>query len=135
MTKHEKIVASAFTGTLMCDFSDLHAYIEDKLGRPVFTHELADEKLIEEIKLATKDDFLAIFDKDEEAPLSKPNVSALTDILFELLDEFDITDLRELSDLTLISAWCDMIGTICDGTDRDKELKAALKEWLTKVLM
>ena len=32
MTKQEKIVVSAYTGVLMCDFDDLHEYIEDKLG-------------------------------------------------------------------------------------------------------
>lgn len=67
MTKREKVVVSAFTGSLMCDFCDRHAYIEEKLGRPVFTHELADSQLIEEIKLAAKDDFLAICAKDDAA--------------------------------------------------------------------
>lgn len=33
MTKHEKIVVSAYTGVLMCDFDDLHKYIQEKLGR------------------------------------------------------------------------------------------------------
>ena len=41
MTKWEKVVISAYTGVLMCDFDDLHKYIEDKLGRPVWTHELS----------------------------------------------------------------------------------------------
>lgn len=41
MTKREKCVVSAYTGVLMCDFADLHQYIEQLLGRPVWTHELA----------------------------------------------------------------------------------------------
>ena len=60
MTKQEKIIVSAYTGTLMCDFSDVHEYIEKKLGRPVFTHEMADKVILEEIKQKTKSDFLAI---------------------------------------------------------------------------
>lgn len=64
MTKHEKVVVSAFTGVLMCDFDDLHSYIEEKLGRPVFTHELADKQIAEEIKLAAKDEFLAICNRN-----------------------------------------------------------------------
>lgn len=60
MTKQEKIVVSAYTGVLMCDFSDLHEYIEKKLGRPVWTHELASEEVQKEIRQKTKDDFLEL---------------------------------------------------------------------------
>ncbi len=60
MTKQEKIIVSAYTGTLMCDFSDVHEYIEKKLGRPVFTHEMADNLVLEEIHQKIKDDFIAI---------------------------------------------------------------------------
>lgn len=41
MTKQEKVIVSAYTGVLMCDFADLHEYIEKIMGRPVWTHELA----------------------------------------------------------------------------------------------
>ena len=35
MTKQEKVIVSAYTGVLMCDFSDMHEYIEKVMGRPV----------------------------------------------------------------------------------------------------
>ena len=35
MTEKEKIIVSAYTGYLMCDFDKVHQYIEQKLGRPV----------------------------------------------------------------------------------------------------
>ena len=60
MTKHEAIVVSAYTGFLMCDFGDVHEYIEKKLGRPVWTHEFADKSIREEIREKTKPDFLKI---------------------------------------------------------------------------
>lgn len=60
MTKHERLVVSAYAGVLMCDFADLHKFIEERLGRPVWTHELADSKVQEEIKAATKSDFMAL---------------------------------------------------------------------------
>jgi hypothetical protein len=60
MTDYEKIVVSAYTGVLMCDFSDVHEYIEKKLGRPVYTHEFAYEYMDKQIKEATKSDFLEI---------------------------------------------------------------------------
>lgn len=60
MTKKEKIIVSAYTGYLMCDFEDVQKYIEEKLKRPVFTHELANEKVMEEIREKIKVDFFNI---------------------------------------------------------------------------
>ena len=60
MTNKEKIVVSAYTGVLMCDFDEMHQYIEKKLKRPVWTHELGNEKIIEKIRDATRNDFLSI---------------------------------------------------------------------------
>lgn len=60
MTYKEKIIVSAYTGYLMCDFEDVHAYIEEKLGRPVYTHELASEDIQREIRDRTKIDFLSL---------------------------------------------------------------------------
>ena len=62
MTLHEKVVLSAYTGTLMCDFSEVHKYIEKLLGRPVWTHELASEALWSEIKEKAKPDFHKIIE-------------------------------------------------------------------------
>lgn len=60
MTKHEAIVVSAYTGFLMCDFNDMHEYIEKKLGRPIWTHELAFDLVQDEIHEKVKPDFLKI---------------------------------------------------------------------------
>lgn len=64
MTKHEKLVVSAYTGFLMCDFDDLHAYIENVLGRPVFTHELASNLLTRELREKLKSEFLVLCGSD-----------------------------------------------------------------------
>lgn len=68
MTKQEKIIVSAYTGTLMCDFGDVHEYIEKKLGRPVYTHELADKNIWKEIEEKSKEDFLEICKQEEPEP-------------------------------------------------------------------
>ena len=60
MTQRERIIVSAYTGFCMCDFGLIHEYIEKKLGRPVWTHELARREVWEEIHQATKDDFLTL---------------------------------------------------------------------------
>ena len=64
MTKQEKIIVSAYTGVLMCNFEDLHKYIEELLERPVLTHELADEKICQEIKEKCREDFLELCRND-----------------------------------------------------------------------
>ena len=60
MTKEERLIVSAYTGVLMTKFSDLHKFIENKLGRPVFTHELVIESVVNELKEAVKEDFLKL---------------------------------------------------------------------------
>lgn len=76
MTKYEAIVVSAYTGFLMCDFNDMHEYIEKKLGRPIYTHELALDLIQDEIHEKVKPDFLKICEevnKDNGAEL-KPKL-------------------------------------------------------------
>ena len=59
MTKQEAIICSAYTGVLFdIDIADMFNYIESKMCRPIMTHEYP--TLIEEIKEATKADFLSI---------------------------------------------------------------------------
>lgn len=60
MTKEEKLIVSAYTGILMTDFDSLHEFIEKKLGRPVWTHELADRLVWNELKETLKEDFLKL---------------------------------------------------------------------------
>lgn len=66
MTKQEAIVVSAYTGFLMCDFNDMHEYIEKKLGRPIYTHEFALDLIQNEIHEKVKPDFLKICAKAQE---------------------------------------------------------------------
>ena len=60
MTYRERVIVSAYTGYLMCDFPDMHKYIEDKLGRPVWTHEMAEKDTQKEIHKAVYSDFIAL---------------------------------------------------------------------------
>ncbi len=65
MTHREKVIVSTYTGILMCDFSDVHEYIEEILGRPVWTHEMAYKEIQDEIKAASKSDFIAICETED----------------------------------------------------------------------
>lgn len=65
MTHKERVVVSAYTGYLLCDFADVHSYIEEKLGRPVWTHELANDNVFKDIQDAVREDFLALCTKGD----------------------------------------------------------------------
>ena len=60
MTKDEAAIVSAYTGVLICDFSTLHKYVEEKMERPIFTHELADPHVVKTLKERSKADFVSI---------------------------------------------------------------------------
>jgi hypothetical protein len=66
MTKREGAIVGAYTGILVGKFEDLHEYIEEILGRPVFTHELSSDDVINQIKAASKQDFINLLDVKEE---------------------------------------------------------------------
>lgn len=67
MTKRECAIVSAYTGILCGDFNEFHKYIEEKLGRPVWTHEFANKELWKVIQELSKEDFcnLGKENKDE----------------------------------------------------------------------
>ena len=51
MTRKEAILLSAYTGFLFApDFSEVHKFCEDILGRPIWTHEFADRCVQKEIQ-------------------------------------------------------------------------------------
>lgn len=66
MTKKEAAIVSAYTGYLIGEFSDFHAYVEEVIGHPVFTHELSNTKVITEIKNKAAKDFMSIKIKEDE---------------------------------------------------------------------
>lgn len=60
LTKEQAAIIGVYTGFLAGPFSEMHEYIEKIMGRPVFTHELGDDKTVEQIQEKSKADFLAI---------------------------------------------------------------------------
>ena len=63
MTDKEKAIVTAYTGITMLTgdkLSIFYEYIESILGRPVWTHELADKEVWNEIKEKSKADFLRL---------------------------------------------------------------------------
>lgn len=60
MTKREAAIVSAYTGYLLGDFAEMHKYIEEVMGRPVWTHEMGMSAFAEELRTASKADFIAL---------------------------------------------------------------------------
>ena len=58
MTKREAAIVSAFTGYMLGEFSDMHQYVEEIMERPVWTHEMGNKKVAQEIKDKAKTDFI-----------------------------------------------------------------------------
>ena len=94
MTDKEKAVIMAHTGICMLTgekFSIYHKYIEELMGRPVFTHELANAKTVNQIKEKSKEDFLKLC-KDEFVPESCEDYISRKDAIdtaIEAVDDWD----------------------------------------------
>ena len=58
LTKEQAIVIMGFTGVTTINFGDFHEDVEKRLGRPVWTHEFANEAVMKEVKEAYRKDFL-----------------------------------------------------------------------------
>jgi len=60
MTEREAAIITAFTGFALGNFGEAQLYIEEILDRPVWTHQLGERKIWEEIKEKSRPDFLAL---------------------------------------------------------------------------
>ena len=68
MTKEEKIIATAFTGIMFIEGSDmgsLYEYMEKKVGHGVIDLMLADKDFWEELHKACEKDFIDMISKEE----------------------------------------------------------------------
>ena len=50
MTRKEAIAISAYTEYCFAPFDEVHQFIEEVLGRPVFTHELARDDIWDDVR-------------------------------------------------------------------------------------
>ena len=63
MTKKECAIVMAHMGICMLageDFQIFHKYVENIMGRPVYTHEMGDPAIANEIKEKSTNDFLLL---------------------------------------------------------------------------
>lgn len=65
LTKEQSVIISAYTGFLVGNFSDMHEYIEKKMGRPVLTHEMGSEDFCNNLRDLVKEDLYSICYEEE----------------------------------------------------------------------
>lgn len=53
-------IVGAYTGFLCGSFADCHEYIEQLVGRPVWTHEIGDTDFMAKVQELAKPDFLKL---------------------------------------------------------------------------
>jgi hypothetical protein len=58
MNKREAAIVSAYTGFLCGNFADMHEYVEEVFGYPIFTHQFGDKEFFDQIHEKTKNDFI-----------------------------------------------------------------------------
>ena len=83
MNSRAGAIISAHTGVLCCEFSSFHKYIEEIMGGPIFTHQLADRALTDEIKDKSKDDFIKLIESQYAVPVKDDQIR----FLWSLLDD------------------------------------------------
>lgn len=64
LTKEQAAIIGAFTGIACGPFSDIHGYAEKVLGRSVWTHQFASKEFCEELREASRADFIALCHKE-----------------------------------------------------------------------
>lgn len=64
LTKQDLVVLSGCTGVLFSkDFDKVHEYLETKLERPVYTHEMALQKTFNDVKEKSLDEYRNVLEK------------------------------------------------------------------------
>lgn len=63
MTLKERVIVEAYTGYCMTtgeERDEFYKYIANAMGRPIFSHELADEEILSELLDKVKPDFIRL---------------------------------------------------------------------------
>lgn len=64
LTKEQALVITGFTGITACLFNEFHHDVEQRLGRPVWTHEFGSSDFSEKLREVYREDFLAMIPEE-----------------------------------------------------------------------
>ena len=68
MTLRERVIVEVYTGYVMTsakERDEVYKYMAEKMGRPVFTHELGNRSFIKELQEKSKVDFVSLCKLEE----------------------------------------------------------------------
>lgn len=69
MTKQEKLIISAYTSYLMVNIDEFQAFVESTLEHPIWTHELAEKEIFDELRKKLRPQFIALCaDESDDKP-------------------------------------------------------------------
>lgn len=60
LTKEQAIIIMGYTGIATISFSEFHRDVEQRLGRPVFTHEFGSQAMADQLKELYHKDFVSL---------------------------------------------------------------------------
>lgn len=66
MTKQEKLIVSAYTGVLLCDYPEFHEYAENLLERKIHTQDFSEQAVWDDLKLKVSAQFMDLRDAHED---------------------------------------------------------------------
>jgi len=107
MTLREKVVVEVYTGYCMVtgeEREEVYRYMSALMGRPVFTHELSDHKIQEELKEKCKPDFVALCQSNNTYSRARDDLATMREEIEKrwnkLVNRFDaaLRTLEELED-------------------------------------
>lgn len=103
MTIKERVIVEVYTGYCMTspeERNEVHKYMAEIIGRPVFTHELASKEIQEQLREKALNDFKALCITDELWDKAKKNVQMLIPLYLEIgwCGSFGLLYLNELMD-------------------------------------
>ncbi len=60
LTKEQAAIIGLYTGIAAGPFADIHEYAEKLYGKPIFTHQFANEGFVQTLRDLAQKDFIAI---------------------------------------------------------------------------
>ena len=76
MTSREKLIVSAYTGILLCEYPLFHGFAERLLEREIPTQEFSEQTIWDELKLKVSSQFMELSktDSEEEVKVESMNL-------------------------------------------------------------
>lgn len=87
MTLKERIIVEVYTGYCMTspeERDEVYKYMAEKMDRPVYTHELADKEIQEQLREKTLDDFKTLCITEEQWKEVRLHVGQLLPLYLEI---------------------------------------------------